>query len=51
MAETIWSSPAQFLDGYYGKVADTKNGDNTPWNTFKIMFARMGEVEQGATVK
>jgi len=48
MAETIWSSPSQFLDGYYGKVANPKDGDNTPWNTFKVMFDRMGQLEQAA---
>ncbi|MES2112418.1 MAG: family 20 glycosylhydrolase [Bacteroidota bacterium] len=51
IAETIWSSPAQFLDGYYGRAVDTKSGDNTPWNTFKIMFAKMGEMEQAAVAK
>lgn len=51
IAETIWSSTAQFLDGYYGKAASSQNGDNTPWNTFKVMFARMGEMEQAAVVK
>jgi len=51
MAETIWSSPAQFLDGYYRRTVDTKSGDNTPWNTFKIMFAKMGELEQAGSVK
>lgn len=51
IAETIWSSPAQFLDGYYGRVANPQNGDNTPWNTFKVMFAKMGEMEQAAATK
>ncbi|MCO5950296.1 family 20 glycosylhydrolase [Mucilaginibacter flavidus] len=48
MAETIWSSPSQFLDGYYGRVANPQGGDNTPWNTFKIMFDKMGQLEQQA---
>ncbi|MEP6614242.1 MAG: family 20 glycosylhydrolase [Mucilaginibacter sp.] len=46
IAETIWSSPGQFLDGYYGKITSPKDGDNTPWNTFKIMFDKMGQLEQ-----
>jgi len=46
LAETIWSPPSQFLDGYYGKVTNPKNGDNTPWNTFKIMFDKIGQMEQ-----
>ena len=50
MAETIWSSPSQFLDGYYGRVANPQGGDNTPWNTFKIMFDKMGQLEQQAPV-
>jgi len=51
IAETVWSSTAQFLDGYYGKTANTQNGDNTPWNTFKVMFARMGEMDQPVVIR
>lgn len=51
MAETIWSSTSQFLDGYYGKTVNAQNGDNTPWNTFKVMFAKMGEMDQPVVTK
>src|ERR1700742_568379 len=51
MAETIWSSTAQFLDGYYGKTVNPQNGDNTPWNTFKIMYDKMNQLEQTAAAK
>ncbi|MDO3644153.1 family 20 glycosylhydrolase [Mucilaginibacter sp. L3T2-6] len=48
IAETIWSTTPQFLDGYYGRTVATQNGDNTPWDTFRVMFAKMAEAEQTA---
>lgn len=51
IAETIWSSPVQFLNGYYGKGPDGSADNGTPWNTFRIMFDKMGQIEQSATIK
>ena len=50
MAETIWSPPGQFLDGYYGKIVNPQSGDNTPWNTFRVMFDKIGQLEQQAAM-
>jgi len=51
IAETVWSPPAQFLNGYYGKITDTKAGDNTPWNTFRVMFDKAAQLDQSAATK
>ncbi len=51
IAETVWSSPTQFLNGYYGKGPATETGDNTPWNTFRVMFDKMAQLEQTAAAK
>jgi len=51
IAETVWSPPVQFLNGYYGKTVDTQAGENTPWNTFRVMFDKMGQLEQTAATK
>ena len=51
IAETIWSSPVQFLSGYYGNTPDPNGGNNTPWNTFKVMFDRMGQLDQPIVAK
>ncbi len=51
IAETVWSPPTQFFNGYYGKGAVTETGDNTPWNTFRVMFDKMAQLEQTAATK
>ncbi|MDB5086647.1 MAG: glycoside hydrolase [Mucilaginibacter sp.] len=51
IAETVWSSPVQFLDGYYGKTVNAAAGDKTPWNTFRIMFDKIGQMDQSAATK
>jgi hypothetical protein len=52
IAETIWSPPVQFFNGYYGRVAPTPTqGDNTPWNTFKVMFDKVGQMEGNSSSK
>ena len=51
IAETIWSPPAQFLNGYYANTPGSPISDNTPWNTFRVMFDKMGKLDQAAVVK
>ena len=48
IAETVWSPAFQFFNGYYGRTTNPTAGDNTPWNTFKVMFDKMNELEQTA---
>jgi len=45
IAETVWSNPPQFFNGYYGKIPNTR-GDNTEWNCFKVMFEKVGQLDQ-----
>ena len=47
MMETVWSPVTPFLDGYYGKVPTAENEDalQTPWNTFKTLFAEIEKLE------
>ncbi len=51
IAETVWSPPTQFFNGYYGKGPTQETGDNTPWNTFRAMFDKMAQLEQTAAAK
>jgi hypothetical protein len=51
IAETIWSSPTQFLNGYYANAPGSPISGNTPWNTFREMFDKMGKLDQAAAVK
>jgi len=51
IAETVWSNPPQFLNGYYGKTTNPKAGDNTDANTFRVMFDKMLQMDQQAAVK
>ncbi len=46
IAETVWSNPPIFLNGYYNNLPDNKGGLNTPWNTFKVMFDKMNQLDQ-----
>ena len=43
--QTEWSSPDSFMDGFYGNKKDQKGGDNTPWNCFRLTFARIKELQ------
>ncbi len=38
--ETVWSSPANFIAGFYAPVKPdaTANDSNTQWNCFRVMF-------------
>jgi len=51
IAETVWSPAFQFFNGYYGRTTNPTAGDNTPWNTFKVMFDKMNELEGTAASK
>jgi hypothetical protein len=51
IAETIWSKPEQFFKGYYENAPDNKGGDNTPWNTFKVMFDKVNQLDTQAGMK
>lgn len=51
IAETTWSKTGQFLKNYYADTPDRKGGDNTSWHTFKVMFARMDELEKQQATK
>ena len=41
IVQTVWSDAGAFLDGFYGKKKDDKGGDNTPWNSFTSIFAKI----------
>jgi hypothetical protein len=41
--QTVWSGASNFLDGYYGRMKDNKDGGNTPWQTFKVAFPKAGK--------
>lgn len=41
MMQTVWSGVSSFLDGYYTDKKDKDGGNDTPWNCFKTMFARI----------
>ena len=41
---TVWSGVGVFLDGFYGRTIDEKSGENTPWNAFRKMYDRIGEL-------
>jgi len=41
MMQTIWSGAGQFMDEYYGRKTDAKEGANTQTNCFKTMFAEI----------
>lgn len=50
IAETVWSNPPQFLNGYYGKTPNATD-QNTPWNTFRTMFDKMAQLDQASVGK
>lgn len=41
MMQTIWSGADQFMDEYYGRKTDPKDGVNTQSNCFKAMFSEI----------
>jgi hypothetical protein len=53
VVETVWSGPAPFLDGYYGRTPKMAKPNtnkpaaesDTPWNTFKVMFDKINKLE------
>jgi hypothetical protein len=45
MMQTEWSSPASFMDGFYGKKKDAKGGENTSWNCFQKLYQEMDELK------
>jgi len=51
IAETVWSNPPQFLNGFYEKTPGTAGNDSSPWNTFRVMFDKMGQMDQATAVK
>lgn len=51
IAETVWSSPVLFLNGYYGRTVNPKDNGRSPWNTFRVMFDKMAQLEQGGNEK
>lgn len=53
MVLTTWMDNAGFIDGFYGNLSDRakgavhpRNAEYTPWDTFKAMYQRMGELEK-----
>lgn len=41
---TVWSDVRTFLDGFYGRNIDETAGENTPWNCFRKMYEKVGEL-------
>lgn len=45
MIHTTWSGGTdRFLDGFYGITTDTVAGKYTEWNTFRVMFDKIGKL-------
>ncbi len=38
MVQTVWSSPQNFINGFYQDKKDPQLGDNTPWKCFRQLF-------------
>ena len=49
IAETVWSPPKQFFNGFYGKTPNTR-GDDTEWNCFKVMFDKVNQLDQPVVI-
>jgi len=43
MMQTVWTGAGQFMDEFYGRKTNTKDGTNTQTNCFKAMF---GEIQK-----
>jgi len=48
MMQTVWSGAGQFMDEFYGRKTNSKEGTNTPANCFKAMF---GEIQKQDEIK
>ncbi|CAN5902816.1 hypothetical protein BH24BAC1_BH24BAC1_35230 [soil metagenome] len=51
MMQTVWSGSDAFLDGFYGRKVDEEAGENTPWNTFRTMYAKINDLDPPAPAK
>ncbi|WP_460540176.1 family 20 glycosylhydrolase [Echinicola sediminis] len=45
MMQTVWSGAGSFMDGFYENQPDRDGGQETAWNTFRQMFAKIQELE------
>ncbi|WP_186755543.1 family 20 glycosylhydrolase [Echinicola salinicaeni] len=45
MMQTVWSGAGSFMDGFYENKPDRDGGQETAWNTFRKMFAKIQELE------
>jgi hypothetical protein len=46
IAETIWSGPVPFFNGFYGRTSKIADNEHAPWDTFRIMFDKMAELDK-----
>lgn len=40
IVQTVWSDAGTFMSGFYNKKKDDKGGNDTPWNSFTLLFAK-----------
>lgn len=45
MVQTEWSSPANFMDGFYNKKKDQNGGTNTSWHTFTTLYQKLKDLK------
>ncbi|UCS95824.1 family 20 glycosylhydrolase [Echinicola marina] len=45
--QTVWSDTGSFMDGFYEHKPDGEGGEDTAWNTFRRMFAKIEALEKG----
>jgi hypothetical protein len=45
MVQTVWSDPASFIEGFYGRLKETSKDNNTPWDSFKALFPKALEIQ------
>jgi hypothetical protein len=45
MMQTVWSDAHSFLEGFYGRKKDDKDGDNTPWACFRALYDKIDNLE------
>jgi hypothetical protein len=41
MVQTIWTGAGQFMDEFYGRKTDAKEGSNSQVKTFKALFSEI----------
>ncbi|MEJ7693923.1 family 20 glycosylhydrolase, partial [Daejeonella sp.] len=46
MMHTVWSDPATFFNGFYGRTVNAAAGENTPWNTFRKMYEKIQTLDK-----